>query len=49
MGLSRRHPCQNMGCTIRRMPEQVSLAEYLRQRWQPQRPAVGVLFYRTHW
>lgn len=31
------------------MPEQASLAEYLRQRWQPQRPSVGVLFYRTHW
>jgi cobaltochelatase CobN len=30
-------------------PEQVALVEYLRQYWDPGRPAVGVLFYRTHW
>src|SRR5712691_6439649 len=30
-------------------PEQVSLASYLNTRWQANRPAVGVLFYRTHW
>lgn len=31
------------------LPEQVTLAEYLQRRWQPGRPAIGVLFYRTHW
>ncbi len=31
------------------LPEHVSLADYLRQRWVPEQPAVGVLFYRTHW
>jgi cobaltochelatase CobN len=30
-------------------PEQVSLEHYLNTRWQSSRPAVGVLFYRTHW
>ena len=30
-------------------PEQVSLESYLNTRWQANRPAVGVLFYRTHW
>ncbi len=30
-------------------PEQVSLEHYLSTRWQANRPAVGVLFYRTHW
>ncbi len=30
-------------------PEQVELTGYLLQHWQPERPAVGVLFYRTHW
>ena len=30
-------------------PEQVALADYLRQRWELSRPAVGVLFYRAHW
>ena len=30
-------------------PEQVSLEHYLSTHWQANRPAVGVLFYRTHW
>ena len=30
-------------------PEQVALEHYLSTRWQANRPAVGVLFYRTHW
>src|SRR5437868_7146019 len=30
-------------------PEQISLEQYLSTRWQANRPAVGVLFYRTHW
>ena len=30
-------------------PEQVSLQRYLSQRWEAHRPAIGVLFYRTHW
>jgi cobaltochelatase CobN len=30
-------------------PEQVELSAYLKQRWQPEQPAVGILFYRTHW
>ncbi|MBM3226974.1 MAG: cobaltochelatase subunit CobN, partial [Candidatus Tectomicrobia bacterium] len=29
--------------------EQVSLEHYLASRWQRDRPAVGLLFYRTHW
>jgi cobaltochelatase CobN len=27
----------------------IELEVYMQQRWQPQRPSVGVLFYRTHW
>ena len=30
-------------------PEQLALEHYLSTRWQTSRPAVGVLFYRTHW
>ncbi|MGQ4808557.1 Aerobic cobaltochelatase subunit CobN [Candidatus Entotheonellaceae bacterium PAL068K] len=30
-------------------PEQVEPGAYLQQHWEPERPSVGVLFYRTHW
>ena len=30
-------------------PEHVAVNDFMAQHWQPGRPAIGVLFYRTHW
>ena len=30
-------------------PDNVTVSDLIAQHWQPGRPAVGVLFYRTHW
>ncbi len=30
-------------------PEHVAVADFIERHWQPDRPSVGVLFYRTHW
>ncbi|ETX06662.1 MAG: hypothetical protein ETSY2_15780, partial [Candidatus Entotheonella gemina] len=30
-------------------PEHVTVTGFMQQQWQPDRPAIGVLFYRTHW
>ena len=30
-------------------PDNVTATGLIERHWQPQRPAVGVLFYRTHW
>ncbi len=30
-------------------PEHVTATGLIQQHWQPDRPAIGVLFYRTHW
>ena len=48
-GFEPRPPLPEYGLYHPALPEHVSLADYLRQRWVPEQPAVGVLFYRTHW
>jgi cobaltochelatase CobN len=42
-------PLPEFGVYHPAFPDQVKLTDYIQQGWQPGRPAVGVLFYRTHW
>ena len=42
-------PLPEFGVYHPAVPEQTTVAEFVNKHWQPDRPAVGVLFYRTHW
>ena len=47
--MRRPRPCRGRAYTTPTWPEGTDVESYIAQRFQPDRPSIGILFYRAHW